>query len=535
MMTKRMWALAAVLTSAACTSSSEEGTLNAPQGSNEEAGKSGAMDASVPTGTAANGGSSASTGKPANVSTGNASATAGAGATKAGASGAVAPSKTGSAGAAGSADKAGSAGRAASTGGAGAAAADDSDAGTDDISTGAAGSGETGAAGQSAAGAGGAGGSAAGGAGAEKPPTRSIEVPKDPGEKGPWPVGVRTLDLDLGNGLKTPVEVWYPAKPGSESEKPKVSYDLTAWLPPEHGIPAEAPKVHIDCDCYRELTPDLEHGPYPVVVIVHGQASFRAAAASQMTHWASRGYIAIAADHPGLLMRDRLAGNAGCTPSGIPQDVTHTRDVPAIFRAIAQPEGIFSFLKGALDAERIALGGHGDGASYAADNTDQPGVKAVLSFSHAGIVPPAELNGGVFFLTGQSDKIEPYNTVLAAYDATSRGIRPTVLAGMSNVGHLGFTDLCGARNSDGQDAIAMARRYDICGGAAINVADQYFWDCPLSPLAGPDNYLDQAATTALVRKLSTYALEELLLGQSHAQEWAELAADKTWGELRQTR
>src|SRR6185312_10592148 len=169
---------------------------------------------------------------------------------------------------------------AATTGGAGAAAAaDDSDAGTDDVntgdvSTGAAGSGGNGAAG--AAGTAGTGGmNAAGGRGAEKPPTRSIEVPKDPGEKGPWPVGVRTLDLDLGNGLKTPVEVWYPAKPGSESEATKVSYDLTAWLPPEHGIPAEAPKVHIDCDCYRELAPDLEHGPYPVVVIVHGQASFR--------------------------------------------------------------------------------------------------------------------------------------------------------------------------------------------------------------------------------------------------------------------
>jgi dienelactone hydrolase len=381
----------------------------------------------------------------------------------------------------------------------------------------------------------GAAGGGAGGTGGEKPSqTTKPEVPKDPSKPGPWPVGVRTVSLDLGGGVITSVEVWYPAKPGTEKERQKVSYDLTAWLPPEHGIPASAPKVHIDCDCYRELAPDLDHGPFPVVVVVHGQSSFRAAAASQMTHWASRGFIAIAADHPGLLMRDRLAGN-GCSGTGIPQDVTHTRDVPALFRALGQSDGVFSFLKGALDAKRVALAGHGDGAAYAADNGEQPGVKAILSFSDATVIQRAGMVAGAFFLSGQSDKIVPYGNVVRAYENTARGLRPTLLGGMANVGHLGFTDLCGAKNADGQDAIAMARRYNICGGAAVNVADQYFWDCPLSPLAGADNYLDQAATTALVRKLSTLALEELVLGQSHAQEWNDLGADTSWGELRQTR
>jgi hypothetical protein len=305
-------------------------------------------------------------------------------------------------------------------------------------------------------------------------------------------------------------------------------------LPPEHGIPTSAPKVHIDCDCYRELPPDTEHGPFPVVVIVHDQASFRAAFASQMSHWASRGFIAIAADHPGLLLRDALAGY-GCTGSGMPQDVAHTRDLPALFRELGAPNGIFSFLKGAIDVQRVALGGHGAGAAYAADNGTQPGVKAMLSFSDDSAIRSVGQVAGSFFLSGMSDKIIAYNNVVRAYETTARNLRPTLLAGMANVGHLGFTDMCGARNSDGQDAIAVARRYDVCGGAAVNVADQYLWDCPLSPLAGADNYLDQAATTALVRKLSTLALEELLLGKAHTQDWNTLGADTTWGELRQTR
>lgn len=545
MMTKSVWALAmtAVLAGAACsgdsgTVSTETGTTTAPTTTDAPAksGEAGSGATTKPGGTTATG-------------TSTTTATAGRGSsTPSSSNNPGAPVTTGNSGAAGAAAQAG-AGGAAPAGAAGAGTAgttstamDDSDAGvTDEGEMAAAGSGgataaEGGAGGMSGAagggGMGGAAGSAAGSGGTNA--AEGPQVPSDPAKAGPWPVGVRTVNLELGAGV-TPVEVWYPAKIGSESERPKVSYDLTAWLPPEHGIPDGAPRVNIACDCYRELPPDLEHGQFPVVVVVHGQASFRAAAASVLSHWASRGFIAIAADHPGLVLRDTLGGNAGCSGTGIPQDFAHTRDVPALFAALAQPDGIFSFLKGAIDPQRVALAGHGEGAAYAADNGEQAGVKAVFSISNANVVPREGMVGGSFYLTGRSDKIVPYDAVVRAFEATARNLRPSLLAGMNNVGHLGFTDLCGSKNSDNQDAIAMARRYDICGGAAINVADQYFWDCPLSPLAGPDNYLDQAATSALVKKLSTLALEELVLGQSHAQTWNDLGADTTWGELRQTR
>ncbi|HTU57983.1 MAG TPA: hypothetical protein VMF89_06110 [Polyangiales bacterium] len=545
MMTKSVWVFAttALLATAACSSDSN------PEVS-EETGT--ATEPTTTAGTTGTTSGSAGRGGSGTTSTGTGTSTGSAGRgtpTASGGSGAVSTGNTGAAGAsAGSAGaRAGAGGTAGSQAGSGGAAGsgdDDADAGvTDDVEEmPAAGSGGTGAAGagaagRSAAGAGGtvaAGRGAAGAGGAMSEGPRTMDVPADTAAAGPWPVGVRTLTLSLGAG-NTQVEVWYPAKRGSESERPKVSYDLTAWLPPEHGIPNAAPKVQLPCDCYRELPPDADNGPFPVVVYVHGQASFRASAASQLAHWASRGFIAIAADHPGLVLRDTLSGNATCSGTGIPQDFAHTRDVPALFAALAQPDGIFNFLEGAIDAQRVALAGHGDGAAYAADNVAQPGVKAVLSLSAASVVPRADELAGAFFLSGQPDKITAYNNVVRAYEATGRELRPALLAGVANVGHLGFTDMCGARNTDGQDAIAMARRYDICGGAAINVADQYFWDCPLSPLAGADNYLDQAATHALTRKLSTLALEELLLGENRTQAWNEIAADTAWGELRQTR
>jgi hypothetical protein len=541
-MTRSVWALATVVLASTACSSSDSGTdstgTDAAPATATPSTSSGSAGSGTSAATGGRGAGTASGGSPgAAVSTGS-SGTAGVGAGSAGKSAAAGGSKAAAGASAG-----------ASAGSAGTAAPDDSDAGVDDTAaepaagsggsgaagaTAAAGSGGQGAAGAGAAGAAGVGAAGAGAAGAGSEGGTTLDVPADTALTGPWPVGIRTVSLNLGAGV-TPVEVFYPAQPGSAAERQKVSYDLTAWLPAEHGIPAEAPKVHIDTDGYRELPPDTEHGPFPVVVVVHGQASFRAAAASQLTHWASRGFIAIAADHPGLLLRDTLAGNGGCTGTGIVQDFQHTRDLQALFAQLAQPAGIFSFLEGAIDAQRVALAGHGDGARYAADNGELPGVKLVMAISDAGPIPREGAVAGGFYLSGTSDKIVAYNNVVRAYENTARGLRPTLLAGMANVGHLGFTDLCGARNADGQDAIAMARRYDICGGAAIDVADQYFWDCPLSPLAGSDNYLDQAATTALVRKLSTLALEELLLGQPRAQVWNDLAADTSWGELRQTR
>jgi hypothetical protein len=542
MMTKSMWACATVLlATAACggdsgTQLSGETGLE-PAQTDKPAGTTGGTTGSTPTSSAGTGGRSSST--PTGMNTGTTTGMTG---SPASAGTSASSAGTGASGS-GATPAAGS-----GSAGVGGASADDSDAGVGEEPP-LAGSGGTTAAGAGGAGgvsgegeragAGGTttsqagrGGAAAGAGGASSEGTP--QVPSDPTQPGPWPVGVRTVNLPLGAG-NTPVEVWYPARPGSESERPKVSYDMTAWLPPEHGIPAAAPKVQIGCDCYRELPPDLEHGPYPVVVYVHGAASFRASAASQVSHWASRGFIVIAADHPGLVLRDTLAGAGGCSGSGIPQDFAHTRDVPALFGALAQQGGIFGFLEDSIDVQRVALAGHGDGAAYAADNGAQPGVKLIMSLSDTSVIPAEGMLAGTFYLSGTQDKIVPYNGVVRAYEATARNVRPTLLAGMTNVGHLGFTDMCWARNSDGQDAVAMARRYNICGGQAINVAEQYFWDCPLSPIAGADNYLDQDTTRALVRKLSTYALEEMVLGQSHAQTWNDLAADASWGELRQTR
>src|SRR5579872_2600641 len=132
---------------------------------------------------------------------------------------------------------------------------------------------------------------------------------------GPWPVGVQTTQLML-SGVMANVEIWYPAKLGSDQGQTAATYDLRSWLPKGQAmlIPDSANKV-ATCNCYRGLPLDTSHGPYPGVIFIHGTGSFRIASLSTMTSWASRGFVVVAADHPGLFLTDFLA-SGNCQGGG---------------------------------------------------------------------------------------------------------------------------------------------------------------------------------------------------------------------------
>lgn len=66
-------------------------------------------------------------------------------------------------------------------------------------------------------------------------------------------------------------------------------------------------------EAYRDLPIDADFGPYPVIVFVHGTAGYRYTSLPQMTHWASRGFVVLAADHPGLNLQDLLITACGTT------------------------------------------------------------------------------------------------------------------------------------------------------------------------------------------------------------------------------
>src|SRR5690242_19513182 len=205
-------------------------------------------------------------------------------------------------------------------------------------------------------GSGGSGGGS-GGSGGLPPPnpatgcngTPLLANPDDPSAHGPWAVGARTVTLA---GLTT--EIWYPAKAGSEAGKMPARYDLREHLPDaDQGKIPDADNPWQPCDCYRDLPIDDAHGPYPVVLFIHGTAGFRTQSLTFMAHWASRGFVVLAADHPGINLKDVLSGGFGQSDQA--------GDARRLLAALEPPGGDAAFLAGHLDLANLALAGHSAG------------------------------------------------------------------------------------------------------------------------------------------------------------------------------
>jgi hypothetical protein len=357
-------------------------------------------------------------------------------------------------------------------------------------------------------------------------PPATPQIPSDPGQRGPWPVGVRTVMLDLGTGQHIPADVWYPAQIGSEVGETKVDYDFIDWLPPEAKaqLPSGEIPVAVPCNCYRDLPIDGDHGPYPISIAVHHTGAFRAASLSLMSHWASRGFVVVAADHPKLVLADVLAdaSNGTCSGSGISADTSHTRDVPALLRALRQPQGDFAFLAGRLDASRIAISGNGDGGPYAAAASGEAGVRLIMQWDSPTAVQKQGDLDAVVFVSGVNDA--SYSSIQAQFQATARAIRPTLLVGVSNAGPLSITEICNARSPMGRTGIDLSQKYMLCD-INFDLASAIF---PCSA-----NDITQAQADLIFSYATTAALEEFVMGKDERAAWDGFKSQ--WGVVQEMR
>jgi dienelactone hydrolase len=252
---------------------------------------------------------------------------------------------------------------------------------------------------------------------------QTLAPPADYGARGPWPVGARTVTV---NGLTT--EVWYPAQLGSEAGQERAVYDIRKHLPDADAakIP-DADNPWQVCDCFRDLPLDESHGPYPVVLFIHGTAGFRTQSLTFMTHWASRGFVVVASDHPKIMLKDALQFMFGGDQAG---------DARKVLDVLAAPAGELAFLAGRIDMNRVGMVGHSAGGGAISGFGTRPGVRVLVPMASRGVGAGTMSS---LIMGGMDDGIAQYSQVKQGFGAAQPKKR---LVGIEKAGHLAFSDLC---------------------------------------------------------------------------------------------
>jgi dienelactone hydrolase len=330
----------------------------------------------------------------------------------------------------------------------------------------------------------------------------SLLAKPDYGHRGPWPVGAKTITIVRGDGRELLTEIWYPAQPGSEAGKTADIYDMRQSLPPASAAKVpDADNPWQPCDgCWRDLPLDAAHGPYPLVVFVHGTAGFRGQNLENVVHWASRGFVVMAANHPGLYLGDMVNfAVAGQDLAG---------DVKLEIATMTAHAGELAAFAGHVDLTRLGASGHSAGGGAVAPLGDLPGMQVVVPISGGGAPSGANLRSSLL-VAGMID--QTWAGAQTAYDGASPKKR---LLGITGIAHAGVTSLCNIRNAKGQDIVTVAQADGVMTPALAGLAAGLF-DCA-------KDTEPEADAIAVINYTSAAVLEETLHCDSTAA--AALAA-----------
>jgi hypothetical protein len=164
--------------------------------------------------------------------------------------------------------------------------------------------------------------------------------------------------------------------------------------------------------------------------------------------------------------------------------------------AVAAADGTLAFLSGHVDTTRVGIAGHSQRAGDAAHLTDRPGVRLTIPLAGFEDVVESETLESTLVLGGLADAVAAWDGQVEVYESAPPRKR---LVGISNVGHLAMTDLCGGRNPSGLDAIEVAELYEVCGIWSA----RFLWDCEAThlPYATQSDIVDYATAAALEETL----------------------------------
>jgi predicted dienelactone hydrolase len=293
-------------------------------------------------------------------------------------------------------------------------------------------------------------------------PTTAATTLAAPDELGPYAVGLRTIQVE-SNGRTVPVDVWYPAPPGTTGAPARYTF---------------LPEIYLDSEAAVAEAPLAADGPFPLVVYSHGSGGLRYISASATELLASHGFVVVAPDHVGNTAADVLLGS----PTSFEQNaVNRTSDVTAVIdRILAEAATAGSPFEGAVDGEDIGLVGHSAGGATAfltqtgvsvAEGTVPPEerIDALVLWAPAtGRFTPeelAEIDVPVLYLGGTQDDVTPIDPNITVPWAAAPG-RPAFRVDLTDAGHQSFTDVCRIQESFAQQPSIPPPLVDAVDGYA---------------------------------------------------------------------
>lgn len=272
----------------------------------------------------------------------------------------------------------------------------------------------------------------------------------DPFVRGPFPVGVRTVQLtDAARHQRLlPTEVWYPATDahaGQDVAEPtRDTYDLLPGFPP----------------AWQEAVRDAaaRPGSYPLIGFSHGFGGHRRQTTFLCTHLSSHGYVVAAVDHTGNTMLDIIQAIMAFQSSGeLPDPSTTVREFitarPADVRFMIDRmlDGGVDTLPARADPDCIGMSGHSFGGwtTLAVTGSDRR-IRAALPLAPAGgssPLPIAPLRQSLrfewgrdvptLFLVAERDSLLPLPGMHELLEKT-QGTKKMVM--LRNADHMHFCD-----------------------------------------------------------------------------------------------
>jgi dienelactone hydrolase len=249
-------------------------------------------------------------------------------------------------------------------------------------------------------------------------------------EPGPNVVGITTVHLPT-----RVIDVFYPARRGSQSGVPHATFDLREPLrdplgPPPGGSDAEL----VSMPAYRDLP--AAAGSFPVVLFSHDLGGFPLQDASLESSIAAWGFVVIAPDH---VERDMFALSKG---RALVDDV---HDAQVLFAAMSLMTHDPSIGR-AMDLSHVAAVGHAQGGGAALAALGLPGVGAAVTWASS--KPSAPVVKKPVLLIGAQHDLEFGTKVQHGIYSKLSGPHSLVLLG-GGAGNATFADACQTLHESG--------------------------------------------------------------------------------------